>query len=312
MSTSNDGTFTMNTLLHMIPIELNSTNYLLWRNQMLPLFSYQKLTDHINGTSLVPAEKIEADGKLIPNPAFLTWTDLDQRAVILLNSSLTEEAASEVLGLPTASAIWSALEKAYNNSSLERIHSLRDSLCNMKKGTSSVSDYGEKFKTTCDKLAAIRHSVADMDKIHWFLCGLGASFETFSTAIRTSKPAPSFSDLLAQTKGHELFLQSLHDTSTPPVAFVSQQTRFSNSRGRGQQPYSRGSGTHGLSNSGRGCGGCRPPHCQLCCTNGHYATSCPNLHIYASNAHTSDAANLAQAFHSQCHVTQGSSDWYVD
>ncbi|GJT51966.1 hypothetical protein Tco_0978123 [Tanacetum coccineum] len=36
--------------------------------------------------------------------------------------------------------------------------------------------------------------------------------------------------------------------------------------------------------------------------------SCPHLHTYASNAATSDA-NLAQAFTSQCHVTQGHPDW---
>ncbi|GJV12899.1 hypothetical protein Tco_1354440 [Tanacetum coccineum] len=53
---------------------------------------------------------------------------------------------------------------------------------------------------------------------------------------------------------------------------------------------------------------CCPPHCQLCRTNGHYASSCPSLHTYASNAATSDA-NLAQAFTSQCHVTQGHPDY---
>ncbi|GKE77254.1 retrovirus-related pol polyprotein from transposon TNT 1-94 [Tanacetum coccineum] len=70
----------------------------------------------------------------------------------------------------------------------------------------------------------------------------------------------------------------------------------------------RSGGTRG---GGRGRGDRRPPHCQLCCTNGHYASSCPNLHTYASNSSTSDA-NLAQAFHSQCHVTQWNPDWYVD
>nr|GEU74744.1 zinc finger, CCHC-type, Gag-polypeptide of LTR copia-type [Tanacetum cinerariifolium] len=91
----------------------------------------------------------------IPNPTFTTWNDLDQRAVILLNSSLTEEAATEVLGLTMAHAIWTALKTAYNNSSVERIHSLRDSLCNLSKDNSTVFDYGRQFKGICDKLVAI-------------------------------------------------------------------------------------------------------------------------------------------------------------
>ncbi|KAI3514490.1 hypothetical protein L1887_12931 [Cichorium endivia] len=308
MSTSQDGTFSMNTLLHMIPIKLSSTNYLLWRNQMLPLFSYQKLTSHIDGTSVAPPEEIEVDSKIVPNPAYSTWVELDHRALILLNSSLTEEAAAETLGLLTAHAIWSALEKAYSNSSVERIHSLRDSLRTMTKGTDSVSDYSRKFKNYCDKLSAIGYPVDDMDKLHWFLCGLGASFETFSTAIRTSKPAPIFRDLVAQAEGHELFLQTLHATTTPPVAFVSQQNRSTNNRGRGSP---RGGNSRGSNASGRGRGGRRSPHCQLCRTNGHYASSCPSLPTYAANASTNDS-NLAQAFTSQCHVNNGSPDWYVD
>ncbi|GJR67873.1 hypothetical protein Tco_0013938 [Tanacetum coccineum] len=55
-------------------------------------------------------------------------TNDDQRAVILLQSSLTEEAAAEVLGLTTAHQIWLSLEAAYSNASVERIHLLRDSL----------------------------------------------------------------------------------------------------------------------------------------------------------------------------------------
>lgn len=48
------------------------------------------------------------------------------------------------------------------------------------------------FKNICDKLATIGQPVKDMDKLHWFLCRLGVSYETFSTAILTSKPSPLF------------------------------------------------------------------------------------------------------------------------
>nr|GEZ69645.1 putative zinc finger, CCHC-type [Tanacetum cinerariifolium] len=154
----------MNTLLHMIPIKLSSTNYLLWKNQMLPLISYQKLTNHIDGTT-APSVTIMSDDQSVPNPAFTIWKDLDQRAVIHLNSSLSEEAVVEVLGLTTAHAIWTALEIAYSNSSIERVYSLRDSLRNLSRGTSTDSDYGRQFKRICDKLAAIAQLVDEMDII---------------------------------------------------------------------------------------------------------------------------------------------------
>ncbi|GJV34145.1 putative RNA-directed DNA polymerase [Tanacetum coccineum] len=191
---------------------------------MIPIFTYQKLIGHINGTSISPSPKVTIEGKANPNPDLLTWTEDDQRAVILLQSSLTEEAAAEVLGLTTAHQIWLSLEAAYSNASVERIHLLRDSLRQLKKGTSSVSDYCRRFKALCNQLSAIGHPVVEIDKLHWFLCGLGPSYETFSTAIRATKPAPMFRDLVTQAESHELFLQSLHGTPTPPAVFHVETT----------------------------------------------------------------------------------------
>ena len=188
---------------------------------MLPLLSYQKLMPHVDGTPLPPPTNVEVDSKSVLNPAYVSWADLDQKTFILLNSSLTEEAAAEVLGLPDSRSIWTALQAAYSSSSVERIHSLRDSLRQMQKGTNTIFEYGRKFKTICDQLAAIDQPVDDMDKIHWFLCGLGSSFETFSIAIRTSRPSPAFRDLLSQAKNHEIFLQSMHGFAAPTVAVIS-------------------------------------------------------------------------------------------
>lgn len=76
-----------------------------------------------------------------------------------------------------------------------------------------------RFKTICDQLPAIGQLVANIDKVHWFLYGLGASCETFSTTILATKPTPGFHDLLSQTENHEMFLKLLHGFSHSPVAF---------------------------------------------------------------------------------------------
>ncbi|GKB12211.1 hypothetical protein Tco_0846134 [Tanacetum coccineum] len=65
-------------------------------------------------------------------------------------------------------------------------------------------------KVYVTNLPAIGQPVDEIDKLHWFVCGLGASFETFSTAIRTTKPFTTFRDLLSQAESHEMFLKSLH------------------------------------------------------------------------------------------------------
>ena len=90
---------------------------------------------HIDDPSLKPLESIEVDSKPVPNPTYASWLDLDQKVVILLNYSLIEEAVAEVLGLSNSRSIWTALEAAYNNSFIERIHSLRILFVRCKKVT---------------------------------------------------------------------------------------------------------------------------------------------------------------------------------
>ncbi|KAL9999568.1 hypothetical protein Hdeb2414_s0020g00559781 [Helianthus debilis subsp. tardiflorus] len=160
----------LHTLLHLITIKLSSSNYLLWKNQIYPVLSYLNLLKHIDGSTPTPQETITTDGKSEPNPAFATWKEADQRVLLLLHSTLTEEAMAEAIGHTSAHQVWRALEHAYSHRSIERMHTLRDSLRQLQKGTSSVSDYGRKFKLLCDQLAAIGHPISEEDKRHWFLC----------------------------------------------------------------------------------------------------------------------------------------------
>lgn len=92
---------------------------------MTPLLTYQGLLRHVDGSSSLPTEFINA-AKLAPNPAYHEWISVDQRIVLLLHASLTEEAFSEIVGLSTARTIWVALKRAYRNSSMERIQTVRD------------------------------------------------------------------------------------------------------------------------------------------------------------------------------------------
>ncbi|PWA56113.1 gag-polypeptide of LTR copia-type [Artemisia annua] len=238
-SASSETLFSMTAFNHMMHMKLSSSNYLVWREQMLLVLDFHTLSAHVAADATPPPALITVAGKSSPNPDAAAWFDKDQKAVLLIKSSLTEEAAAEVLGLKGARDIWTALEQAYSNASVERIHSLRDSLRLIKKGTSS----------------------------------------------------------------------SLHGTETPTVAFNAQQLRGS-SRGShsGRGSYSSGRGSS--RGRGRGQQQRRPPHCQLCRTNGHYASACPELHSFASKAPSDES--LVKAFHAQCHVTDDSPDWRAD
>ena len=85
-----DSPLPLATILHMLTIKLSSTNYLLWRNQVLPLLAYQKLTGYIDGSIPAPSKTIVTGPSTAPttapNPAYTAWVAADQRALIVIQS----------------------------------------------------------------------------------------------------------------------------------------------------------------------------------------------------------------------------------
>lgn len=188
----------------------------------------------------------------------------------------------------------------------------------MKIGSRSVVEYGQAFKTLCDRLAAIGKPVDAADQSHWFLRGLGSRFATFSASQMAISPLPIFSELLPRAQSFELFLRSLEPSSPVPAAFAATTGHGSSpppkSSGRGSSSAGhRGGhgGTGGRPNSGRGGGSGfrRPPRCQIC-RGEHYADMCPQF--LQARASQNPSAQLAQAFNASCNISQPTSDWFVD
>ena len=311
-SSSSEQAITLNNILHSIQIKLSSSNYLLWCNQMLPLFEIQDLMSHIDGSNPAPPATITADNKSAPNPVFEAWKNADRKAIILLNASLTEDTFSETIGHETARAKWVALAAAYSNSSTERVQNLQDQLQALTRGDATVAEFSRKFKVILDQLAAIGHPVSESDKVRWFYRGLGPAFETFSVAIRAARPDITLRDLQSQAEGIEFFSKSVHNNQSSPLAFTAQQNRSGNYRGRGHRNNNRG----GFRGNRGGRGRFQNTEiCQWCSKPGHKANNCYSLlnqSVAQPNQSHVNEAQIAQAFQAQCHVTTSSPDWHVD
>lgn len=119
------------------------------------------------------------------------------------------------------------------------------------------------------------HTVTILQAYHCFLCGLGPSYETFSTTQRVVKPRPSFPGLLSQAEVHELFLRYVHGSTSSPVAFNAHPSDSLASSNRGSYRGGRG-GRSGVRGRGR-----RSPHCQLCKKDCDYVTECLDLTIFS-------------------------------
>ena len=138
-----------NTMIHMVTIKLSSSNYLLWKSQLLILLESQELLSHVDGT-LVPPPWFAPTDSQTPNIKHLAWKKTDQRLLSLLLPFLTEEAMAEVVGLSTLHEVWLALENTFSHRSKAREILLKDDLQLMRCGTRSVTEYARVFKALCD------------------------------------------------------------------------------------------------------------------------------------------------------------------
>ena len=183
MAESNTSMIPLNTMVHMVTIKLNPTNYLLWRRQFVPLLESQDLMGYLDGSLSAPAAQVRAGNDLVPNPAYKTWHTQDRILLSLLYASLTEECMAEVVNCTTARDAWLALEVSFSHSSKTRELQLKDELQLMQRGSRGVAEYARSFRSLCDQLSAIGKPIDDTDKVHWFLRGLGSDFKIFSTSM---------------------------------------------------------------------------------------------------------------------------------
>ena len=93
-----------------------------------------------------------------------------------------EEAMAQVMDLSTSREVWLALKNTFDHRSKAREIWLKDDLQLMRRETRSITEYARAFKVLYDELHAIGRPVDNTNKVHWFLCGLGLDFTSFSTA----------------------------------------------------------------------------------------------------------------------------------
>jgi hypothetical protein len=136
---------------------------------------------------------------------------IDQLIVLsLFLTLLTEEAMFVDVGLTSSHVVWSTLETTFNHRSKSKELRFKDEMQHMKKDTRSVVEYSREFKSVCDQLAAMGHPVDDLDKIHWYLRGLGSAFSTFSTTQLSLLSLPSFTEIVpVDQKGKLTYKNSL-------------------------------------------------------------------------------------------------------
>ncbi|RVW27169.1 Retrovirus-related Pol polyprotein from transposon RE1 [Vitis vinifera] len=270
---SSPPTLPLNIMVHMLTIKLTSSNYLLWRNQFVPLLASQELFGYLDGSITTPSPMITAsDGTPKSNPAYTSWLHTDHTLLSLLYSSLTEESMSE------------------------------DELQLTHRGSQSIAEFSCTFKGLYDQLAAIGRPIDDTDKVHWYLRALGPDYKIFSTTMMSQLPLPSFAEIVPKALSHEIFERSVSHSSSNSAYFVQQTSKVA---GHKQVKHWSSASPTPFANSKSSSNS--SVHCQLCDKEGHSAKRCWSF----LKLKKKQSANLAKAF-SACSIQDfNDSEWFL-
>ena len=106
-------TLPITNITNFVPIELDGTNYLVWKYQMESILKSAGLMCYVDGTNSAPPATISVNGIATPNPALEGWTRIDQFVISCINATLAKTVAPQALGFTTARSLWLSLEQTH-------------------------------------------------------------------------------------------------------------------------------------------------------------------------------------------------------
>ncbi|KAG9441691.1 hypothetical protein H6P81_017545 [Aristolochia fimbriata] len=229
---------TVNNITHHVSIKLDRDkldrdNYLLWRQQFLPIFNSQSLMGFIDNSIKPPPKYSTTDSTTITSE-YTQWYALDQTIQSWIVATLSNAAIGQTIGLTSASAMWLKLQRVYASTSQARLNHLWFTLQTLRKGTMPMSAYLENVKHIVDNLAAAGAPLDDQTVTHFVVNGLGPDFEPFAQTEHRPQ-------LQAQ-------LQNFDNSSRLSLNIAARGSRGGGRGGRGRASRGRGQTNH----NGRG------------------------------------------------------------
>ncbi|GAV71752.1 UBN2_3 domain-containing protein [Cephalotus follicularis] len=231
---------------HFLSINLTSTNYLIWRFQLLALLRGYDLLSFVDGTTQPPMKTLD-DGSM--NPVYTAWYKQDQLLLSWLFSSLTKSIHTQVVGLETSRSVWQFLNSAFASQSQASIMQLCLSLHTLKKGADAMATYLLKAKSITNELELASKPISDDDMVLYILGGLSSEYAAFGTSVTIRDSPISVVDLHGLLLNEEIHCQSSASDLINATANMALTQRPSNNRNQQQQQQhhscGRGRGSNG-------------------------------------------------------------------
>ena len=98
---------------NLMSIKLDYTNYIPWKHQLLTILEAYSLVEYIDGIAQKPSPFVlDASGNTtsVVNLDFQSWKIRDKALLSLINSTLTPQVFSLVVGITSSREVWNTLE----------------------------------------------------------------------------------------------------------------------------------------------------------------------------------------------------------
>ena len=208
--------FVLPSVLPLIGVCRNQSNYTIWKSQVLPTVKAYDLEGFLIGTksssSLSPEDPV--------NSEFIQWNRLDQFLLSWLLSSISYSMLGHIIHCKTASEIWKTLEQIFSTKSKARILNLRFMLQSTKKGSMTSENYFLKMKSLADELMVAGQPVSEDELVLYVSGGLGPEYESVVVTL-TSKDSVSITEAQFLLQTHKSRLENFHSVQMIDVSSAS-------------------------------------------------------------------------------------------
>ncbi|PKU67050.1 Retrovirus-related Pol polyprotein from transposon TNT 1-94 [Dendrobium catenatum] len=262
--------FLVSNIKNLVPTQLISDNYAIWRLQPFQHFSANGFDDHLTGTENRPPALAITEHKF--------WTLIDRNLVSALFYTISPSILPYVISLSTAHDVWTTLERRLQPTNCSRIIQLKNELHHIQMRDQTMRQYLDQIKILVDNITAAGSVVDPEDIVLYILNGLPATYNAFKTAIRTSLQPISLDDLYSLLCSEEINLQhqQLKDNPNSEVLAMFSNKNYSGQVKSGKQRVKnyppRNQQSAEPSNSGKNSS--NRPSCQICGKIGHSALNC--------------------------------------
>lgn len=134
----------LSNMSNLMSIKLDYTNYIPWRHQLVTILEAYSLIEHIDGIAIKPSPYVlhsAGNATSVVNPEIQAWKIKDKALLSLINSTLSPQVFSLLVGITSSREVWSTLEQRFTSTSRANILNLKLELQSLKKGNDSINNF---------------------------------------------------------------------------------------------------------------------------------------------------------------------------